>query len=403
MSRESSDAQPAPQADAVPLAVFSAANTAAIHLLDSIQGSLSATVARQFIKDVHASMHIHPKSGVLMLKTTSMRPVVYEHGDMGQEDQALSLLKRHTCVLRRSQNFVRFGDYRVVLEFIAQDQDVIKVRPTGYRNLHPSPALYPIPMAHTKTSNCKTRRLHYPYASTRIKVAHQYKGKRDRGVLGIMDVWCEHNISPPCTSDGHKKFNNDTTCKWTFYSMPLAKNSFCDMPWADIAFKKCLGLFYQTLVGLAKLHWQKIAHGSILPESLLIVDDSEPSILAKGQSPLKRAFISLSMQKRKKKPNASICIAPEALAASWLFAFIIPPKNIKITKQSYGGLKVTIEAQAKKGLIKEPFARLLRQMLAPIREQNQAEEDNRKRKRVEMMKGNGTEKRVRVLSPEPDE
>lgn len=57
-----------------------------------------------------------------------------------------------TWVMRRSQNFIRFGDYRFVLEFISQGQDKIKVGSSGYPGLHPSPSFKPDPLAYSKTS-----------------------------------------------------------------------------------------------------------------------------------------------------------------------------------------------------------------------------------------------------------
>ncbi|PKK50011.1 hypothetical protein CI102_7193 [Trichoderma harzianum] len=535
MSGDTSEAQPAPLTDVVTFARFSAANTAAAHLLDNIRselslsslkrhgktigyelsiplsspskhgckdvwrigagpptaiverkldhlkpdillcppdGSLSATLARQFIKDLHATIHFHAKTGVLMLKTTSSRPVTYEHGDMHHADLELALRRIQSCVMRRTQNFIRFGDYRFVLEFVAQGQgeDRIKTHPSGYRGLYPSPALNPAPRTHSKTSwniwlhnkipdtsiisgvNIFTgepvavKQLHnktalLPYASNRLQIARQYNKKRDKGVLGIIDVWCQHNISPPCFSNGLEKVN-DNSCERTFYSMPLAKNNFRDMPWVNIAYEKRLALFHQTLLGLVELHQQSITHGDIIPESLLIFTEPEEST-SKAPFPPRRAAISLNMRKPNKKPDPSVCVAPEvwssqseqrqdldetkldiwALAASWLFAFTVPPKNMKITKQSFGGLKMTLDTQSKKGLIKEPLVKLLRQMLAwepqdrpsaadaladevwhPIRDKMQQEEDSRKRKRLDMMKSvDGGDKRVRVLSPDPDE
>lgn len=83
--------------------------------------------------------------------------------------------------------------------------------------------------------------------------------------------------------------------------MPLAKNNFRDMPWVNLEFEKRLALFYQTIIGLAELHQQKIIHGNIFPESLLILTESRPTI--KDQFPPRRAVISLNMRKRKKKPK----------------------------------------------------------------------------------------------------
>ncbi|KAL7941131.1 kinase-like domain-containing protein [Trichoderma barbatum] len=526
MAGEISDAQSAHHPEIVNFAVFSAANTAAIHLLDTIQselsppnlkrhgntigyqlliplspskhdskeiwrigagppaaiierkldhvkpdillcppeGSLSATIARQFIKDIHASMRIHPKSDVLMLKTTSSRPVVYEHGDRNQQDLELRM-PNNTCVMRRSRNFLRFGDYRFALEFVVrgQDKDEIKVRSTGYRGLHPSPALNPGPMAYSKTSwniwlhnripetsitsgvdiytgepvavkQLQNKMARLPYTRNRLQVARLYHNRHDKGVLGVIDVWCEHNISPPCSSNGLRKTHRGS-CEQTFYSMPLAKNNFLDVSWLDIEFENRLALFYQTLTGLAELHQQEIAHGNISPKSLLILAEAEPVSLAR------RAVVSVNMHKRKKEPEASVCVAPEiwetksdgdldetkldiwALAVSWLFAFTVPPKNLKMTKQTYGGIKTTLDTQTKKGFIKEPLNKLLRKMLAwepqdrpnatealkdevwkPIREERQGKEDFRKRRRQEKMQTlDSGVKRVRVLSPDPEE
>ncbi|KKO99133.1 hypothetical protein THAR02_08767 [Trichoderma harzianum] len=371
-----------------------------------------------------------------------------------------------SCVMRRSQNLLRFGDYRFVLEFVVQGQDKIKVRASGYPGLHPSPSLNPTPPAYSKTSwniwlhnkipntsitsgvniytgepvavkELENKTALLPYTSNRLRVARRYDKKRDKGLLGIIDVWCDHNMSPPCFSDRRKKVDDDS-CERIFYYMPLAKNNFRDMPWVDLEFKERLALFYQTLIGLAELHRQKIIHGNILPESLLILTESEP--ITKGQFPSKRAVISLNMRKRKKNPDESVCIAPEvwengndqeldetkldiwALATSWLFAFTVPPENVKIKKKSYGGLKITLDTQAKNGFIKKPLVRLLRRMLAlepqdrpsatdaladevwkPIKDQKQEEKDSRKRKRAETIKGDSKDKRVRVLSPDVDE
>lgn len=528
MPAEVLEALSTPPRDTVTFALFSAANTAAIHLLDSVRSeispstlirhektigyqlstqssgeceskdlwrigagpptailernldhlkpdiqlcppgdSLSATIARHFIKDIHAAIQLHRKSGVLVLKTKCFRrSVVYERGDVDQEDLVLRLPDRQSCVLWRSQNFLRFGDYRFVLEFVkqAQDEDKITVQPSGYRGLHLSPTLGPASTAESKTSwniwlhnkipdtsvtsgvniytgepvavkQLRNKTALMPYTSHRLQVARQYDEDRDKGVLGILDVWCEHNISPPCSADRRNKID-DNICKRTFYSMPLAKNNFCDMPWAKIEYEKRLALFYQTLTGLAELHQQNIIHGNILPESLLIF--AEPELMTEGKSPPQRAVISLNMRKRKKKPEASVCVAPEiwesqneydeeldetkvdiwGLAASWLYAFTVPPKKLKMTKQTDSGLDATLDAQCEQGYIKEPLAKLLRRMLSwepqyrpssadaltdevwkPIKDQQQEEEDSRKRKRADMIKSG--DKRVRVLSPDP--
>jgi serine/threonine protein kinase len=382
---------------------------------------------------------------------------------MDQEALVLRLPNRQSCVMRRSQNFIRFGDYHFVLEFV-EHEDKVSVQP--YRGLHLPRTLGRASTAYSKTSwniwlhnripdtsvfsgvniytgepvaikHLPNRTALMPYTRNRLQIGRQYDESRDNDILGILDVWCEHNISPPCSANSHQNID-DNTCKRTFYSMPLAMKSFYDMPWAEIEFEKRLPLLHHTLVGLAELHQQNIIHGNILPESLLIF--TKPGLMTKGKSPPERAVISLNMRKRKKQPGASICVAPEiwerqserneeldetkldiwGLAASWLYAFIIPPKQFKITEQTYKRIRVSLDAQCKRGNIKEPLAKLLCRMLSwepqdrpsaadaptdevwkPIRDQQQDEEDSRKRKRADMMKSG--DKRVRVLSPNLDE
>ncbi|KAL7893622.1 kinase-like domain-containing protein [Trichoderma sp. SZMC 28014] len=524
-----SEAQSTPSKDAVTFAIFSAANTAAVHLLESVRSetssptlfrdgltigyelssqssgkceediwrigagpttamieknldhlkpyiqlcppgdSIGTTIARKFIKDIHASIYVHPKSGVLVLKTKcSLRKVIYEQGDMDQKDLVLSLPDRQSCVLRRSQNFLNFGDYRFALESViqARDENKIKAQPSGYRGLRLSPTLGPSLTAYSTTTwniwlhnripdtsvfsgvniytgepvalkHMPNKLASTPYTRNRLQIGLQYGESLDKGVLGILDVWCEHNISPPCSADSRQNMDDDI-CKRTIYSMPLATNNFCDMPWAEIEYENCLAFFYQTLVGLAELHRQNIVHGHLVPESLLIF--TEPESMAESKSPTQRAVISINMRKRKKKPEASVCIAPEiwesqieqnekldetkidiwGLAASWLYAFMLPPKELKITKQTDGELRQSLDDHLKQGNIKEPLAKLLHRMLSsepqdrpssadaladevwrPIKDQQQKEEDCRKRKRADMMKSE--DKRVRVLSPDLDE
>ncbi|KAK1253082.1 hypothetical protein MKX08_004269 [Trichoderma sp. CBMAI-0020] len=337
--------------------------------------------------------------------------------------------------MRREQNFIRFGDYRFVLEFV-KHEDKISVQP--YRGLHLPRTLGPTSTAYSKTSwniwlhnripdssvtsgvniytgepvavkHLPNKTTSMPYTRKRLQVARQYNESRDKGILGILDVWCEHNISPPCSADSRQSID-DNSCKRIFYSMPLAQNNFCDMPWAEVEFENRLTFFYQTLVGLAELHRQNIFHGNMLPESLLVF--TEPVPMAEGKSRPQRAVISLNMRRRKKEPEASVCVAPEiwesqseqnkrldetkldiwGLAASWLYAFVIPPKQLKITKQTDGQLRASLDVQSDA---------LADEVWKPIKDQQHDEEDSRKRKRADMMKSE--DKRVRVLSPDSDE
>lgn len=78
---------------------------------------------RNYIKDSHAHITFHPTSGVLMLRTFCNRPIIYEQGDMHDNDLTLRLDewgKGMTCVLRRERNYLRFGPYRFLFTFVTQ-------------------------------------------------------------------------------------------------------------------------------------------------------------------------------------------------------------------------------------------------------------------------------------------
>ncbi|KAL7903970.1 kinase-like domain-containing protein [Trichoderma velutinum] len=534
MPGETSEAQSASQTGCVNFAVFSAANEAALHVLEIIKHELSpptlkqhgktigfylsrqlsdkcesadfwrigagtpghiikknlghpeppeillcppesfqtsAERVREYIKDVHAGIYLHPKSGVPILKTVSQKSIKYEHGDINDEDLSLWAQGQQgqtTCVMRRSRNFLNFGPYRFVLEFIVQDQDEIEVRHSGYSGLHSSLSLDPTPFAYSKTSwniwlhnkipntsiiagvniytgepvavkQMRNRTAKLPFTRNRLQLALQYHKRQGKGVLGIVDVWCEHKISPPCCFDSESVEKTDgKKCKRTFYSMPLAKHNFRDLPWRKFDFQERLALFYETLSGLVELHQCGIIHGNILPESLLILTELEST--TKGQSPPTRAFIPLKIHKRKEKPDASVYVAPEvwesakdseldetkldiwAIASSWLCAFVLLPTNLKIKQQSYRVLQLTLDDQYRKGRIKEPLYKLLCRMLAwepqdrpsaadaladeawkPIRDKIQQDEISRKRRRAKIMEGCDSDaKKVRLLSPDPD-
>ncbi|KAL7928494.1 hypothetical protein V8C35DRAFT_231786 [Trichoderma chlorosporum] len=424
-------------------------------LLGPPDSSPSAAAARRSIFSRHATIYFHETSGVPMLKTTCRRPVVYEDDDVSK-DLVLSLRDQKTCVLWKKKNVLRFGDYRFILEFTSQGQENMEVVLAGFPGLHPSLAFDSAPTANSEMSG--TIRLHNkipdtsvtsgidiytgepmavkqlpknealsPYTQSRLQFACQYKEKRDQGVLWIMDVWCKCDMSPPCSSD---------ECEGILYSMPLAKYNFRDRLWAKVNFEERLALFHQTLLGLAELHSQNMTSGMILPESLLILPE------LKDQIPSERAFISLNMQERKKKPNRSVYVAPEvwenrheqildetkldiwALALSWICVFITPPERMKIRRETYVSLQKTIDSLFEDGEIDEPFANLLRRMVAwapharpsaadaladevwKHNDQKQEAEDSRKRSKTETIQDDGVEKgtkRVRVVSPGPGE
>ncbi|PTB63274.1 hypothetical protein BBK36DRAFT_22557 [Trichoderma citrinoviride] len=433
----------------------------------------SSAAVRRFIKDMHAMVHFHPQSGVLLLRSISGRPIVYEQGDVDDEDLILDVMAHQgTCVLRRKRNYLRFGEYRFALEFVTTDEDRAKISEQLDKNLYccyngcrPSELLNFIPIHPSETSwnvwlhrkipntsitagvhiitgqpvavkelqvNSQTREdvLH------RLQFACQYSSKSDQGVLGIIDTWCGHNTSPPChLSENETASEASDHCHQLFYSMPLAKYNFLNMPWAEVQAKTRLLFFYQTLAGLAELHRQGITHGNIQPDSLFVLPSIQPSPTVDRSVP-KKAVISLYMRQKTGTPKPSIYVAPEiwrcqnsvdkakadiwALGASWLCAFFQLPSGVKVTRDSYRVLQKNIDAQAKGRLIKEPFAKLLRKMLAwestdrpgaeellvdviwqPALARARFIEASKKRKRMEEIHQSFTRpRRVRLLSPD---
>lgn len=434
----------------------------------------SSTAVRRFIKDIHATIHIHPRSGVILLKTHSSRPIVYEQGDVDDGDLTLDASpRRNTCVLRRQRNYLRFGQYRFVLEFIASDQSrksfnsqLDENLDCCYSGLRPSQLLSFIPTSRSETSwnvwlhqkipnssilsgvdihtgwpvavkKIETRAKGRQHMRRRLQIACQYKDRLHKGVLGIIDIWCEHKSPSPCLFSRQSDAMN--RCLHTFYSVPLAEHDFLNMPWANIDINTRLLYLLQTLAGLSEIHRQDVAHGNISPESLLILADTKGEPLPGVNSLPKKAAISLSIQPLGKKPSASVCVAPEvwkskenldqfkadiwSLAASWLFAFVRPPSGIRITKETYHTLQKTLDNQCERGFIPDPFAALLRQMLAwdpkdrpnaeealaheawvPVLAHGQSIADDRKRKRREQTQNTSAQtRRARVLSPDAND
>ncbi|KAL7893512.1 kinase-like domain-containing protein [Trichoderma sp. SZMC 28014] len=434
----------------------------------------SSTAVRRFIKDIHATIHIHPRSRVLLLKTHSTRPIVYEQGDVDDGDLTLDASpRRNTCVLRRQRNYLRFGRYRFVLEFVASDQSRKSLNSQHdknldccYSGLRPSQLLNFIPTSDSETSGnvwlhqkvpnssiisgvdihtglpvavkkLDTRAKGRQHMRRRLQIATQYKDRLHKGVLGVIDIWCEHKSPYPCLFQKQSEAMN--RCLHTFYSVPLAEHNFLNMPWAKTDTNTRLLYLFQTLTGLSEIHRQDVAHGNISPESLLILADTKGEPLPGVSSLPKKAAISLSIQPLGKKPSASVCVAPEvwiskgnldqfkadiwSLAASWLFAFVRPPSGIKINKESYHTLQKTLDDQCERGFILDPLANLLRQMLAwdskdrpsaeealaheawvPVLAHEQSVADDRKRKRIEQTQNTSAQtRRARVLSPDAND
>lgn len=447
-------------------------------------GKTAGTKAiRRHIKHLHANIIFHPDSGVLLFRTQCNRPVIYEKGDGHDDDLTLGLDewgKSEMCVLRRERNYFSFGPYRFLLKFVAQtrqnydkltaclnehiDRNYHGLNPSRLFNFIPMPSPYhetswnvwlhhriPTtsiiagvnirtgqPVAVKKLRNNATLK-RQQYIVDRLRFGLQYRNTEDKGILGIVDTWCGHKISPPCLFNTHGTGLPDD-CQHTLYSMPLAEFNFLDLPWPKLTYTARLAYFYQTLLGLAELHGQDLFHGNIRPESLLVLaDEMHPSSINAESLATKRVVLSLSMsQVEETMTDAnSICVPPElwhnkismtnlnrtkldiwALAASWLYAFLKLPSNLTVvTKPHHLRLQGLLSNQVKKGYIKEPLGTLLCQMMAwepqdrptvtealasdawqSVLVERQTRADERKRKRKARIQSVGA-RRVRVLSP----
>ncbi|KAM0253301.1 hypothetical protein ACHAQJ_007355 [Trichoderma viride] len=280
-------------------------------------------------------------------------------------------------------------------------------------------------------NNPKTRQ----YIMDRLQIAHQIRDELPEGILDVIDIWCEHGASPPCFLEEKRKASK---CQMLYYSMPLAEHGFDNMPWDGVKPDSRSLYFYQSLLGLSEIHQKGITHGHISPRSLLILTETERRVSAHDACRHKKAVISLSMR-QSKKHNEGLCIPPEAvgrrngldgakadiwaLAVSWLSALAGPQGNTNITENLYANLLRTLDKLGEEDLVEGPLVALIRKMLdwepqnrpsaidalnheawKPVLEQKQVMEEDRKRKRIDLMQHHknkkSQKKKVGLLSPE---
>ncbi|KAL7938082.1 kinase-like domain-containing protein [Trichoderma chlorosporum] len=458
------------------------------NLLLCIPGETPASAAvRSHIKDTHGVLEFNKASGVLRFRTFCNRPIIFERGDLHDNDLVLDLDEwgnGKSCVLRREHNYLRFGPYRFCLQFVVKTREDFKMftkhldnriannyhglNPSCLFNLIPKPSPYhnvmgniwlhnEIPTTHIitgvniytghpvaikKIRNSEIARTRQEVAN-RLRIALDTKDTQDGGILGVFDIWCSHQTSSPCLLDTNRQKTLDS-CRDTFYSTPLAKYNFLDLPWGNTTYKERLSYAHQTLLGLAKLHEQGIVHGNIRPGSLLVLASPKKTSDPDAQAPTTtRAVLSLSTSQvwRKMLDTTCVCIAPEiwqqntrttadldetkldiwALAASWLHIFLQIPGHFKVATKEYHGV---LQGQIKMKMTgtsswKTLFA-LLDRMLAwephdrpsvaeilasdawqPVREEKEKAEMERRKRKTEMQSSDV--KRVRVISPEAED
>ncbi|KAK1252744.1 hypothetical protein MKX08_003931, partial [Trichoderma sp. CBMAI-0020] len=344
----------------------------------------SSKTVRASINHINATVYIHARSRVLVMESRTGRPIIYERGGMNNQDVVIyggASKRDRSCVLRRRQNFLRFGPYRFLLEFTISplQQDEFTNRINRHHPHHPhDPCSLKIPSSLSIWSGvdiqdgrsvavkallnkAETRQ----YTIDQLDLATHYQGRPAKGILGILETWCDHWRSPPCLFRASSDLDH---CRKTYFSMPLAEQNFLHNRWAQFKTMESVTYLYHTLCGLAELHNQGFIHGNIRLELLLICE--------------KRAFISLCMTKAE-RPDASVYVAPEfwlsrdqesnldatkldiwALAASWLYRCLKAPPDLMVTQRSHAGIQETLRRRNEVSDIKGQLYRLFRRMLA---------------------------------------
>ncbi|KAI1373336.1 kinase-like protein [Hypoxylon crocopeplum] len=266
------------------------------------------------IGHVLALISIHPESGAFMIQATSSRtPITYLSGD-GNAD--VKLAAGDKTVLHMTQNRIRIGrapldalDY--VLELgVANEARFLTIRdqflqyfvnPSGSSHTwvepHSQLDSFPRQFHHRmrdvvihrtissgtygivrsgvhvwtgkavaiKTIHCKWRQV--SNVKNEIEIAASFSTDCV-GIVPLLDVWCEHGLSPPCFGQPLEDVH---------ISMPLARNSFHHVNWSLVDDRRRLMLFHQTLQGLDHIHGRGIMHRDISPNNLLLFSDaSEP-------------------------------------------------------------------------------------------------------------------------------
>ncbi|KAL7921220.1 kinase-like domain-containing protein [Trichoderma austrokoningii] len=410
------DGEPTEEAGDIQFAVFSAGNEAAIHLLETIACKVSPPALKSdentfgyqlsippscdsfnsgrfrwrigagpspaliekglcFCEpdillcplDIHATIHTHPRSGVILITTHSSRPIVYEKGDVDDGDLILDASpRRNTCWPSQLLNFIPKSHSETSWN-VWLHQKIPNSSITSGVDIHTG---WPVAVKRLET-RAKGRQ----HMRRRLQIACQYKDRLHKGILGVIDIWCGHKSPFPCLFS--KQSESNSRCLHTFYSEPLAEHNF--------------------LNAAISLHIRPL-----------------------GKKPSASVCVAPEVWKSNKKDLDYLKADIWSLAASWLFAFVRPPSGIRIIKESYHTLHKTLDSQNERGFIPDSFATLLRQMLAwdpkdrpsaeealvhqawvPVLAHGQLIADDRKRKRIEQTQNSSIQtRRARVLSPD---
>ncbi|PTB63353.1 hypothetical protein BBK36DRAFT_145271 [Trichoderma citrinoviride] len=308
--------------------------------------SPSASSARQDIQALHAALYYHPRSGGLVFENRSGNLIVYEEGDKDGQDLTLTKHTTMQTLLWKQKNYLQFGEHRFLISFAADSRDQVyigrqfdEVIGCVYGSLCPSvlfnfartPAakldwyiathrLFPggrlsagidvrtgQPLVVKRVSKTDPMARHQIIA--RLQAMYRQDKGPQEGILKALDVWCKfgrlsHNL--------HHEQGGPCHCDYIEYSMPIAEHSFDDMPWNEVTADDRIRYFWQTLIGLTKLHGMGILHGNISHKSLLILTEEGREAPASDEYLLKclKAVLSVCMRPTKARKQ-SLYIAPE--------------------------------------------------------------------------------------------
>lgn len=409
-----------------PLESRAALNRGQVELqLCPTKSMMSSELARQHLADEHAELFFHRESGMLMMRNLCDSPIVFIGGTPGGNSD-LVLRKGDqgcdTCVLFQECNIFSFGPYVFSLRFrevnnlqyaeLKTIRDKI-MKPRGKvpsRHLLILPRPQPIiigdfwlhkmlgkDLLNTVWSGVRlpdgrplaVKKLKYNY-STANRVAQELRiaarfGNSSSGVLGLVRLWCEHGIEPPCqlTRDGLQP-KAPFAAEDMFYSMPLAEHDFSSMHWEITSLETRLELFMDSLEGLGKIHDANLVHRAIRPSCLMILrcenDNADRSREFKTaiHSLGSASFNGSTMACKPTTPDYP-WVAPEiyhsecrdpytektdiwSLAFTWIYAFKRPKNEQAIPIDAIG----LVEQIYSEGEITLPVRNLWAQMLHPI-------------------------------------
>lgn len=143
-------------------------------------------------------------------------------------------------------------------------------------------------------------------------------GEAHKGVLGMIESWCEHGQSPPCQLTRGLRPKDAGDDEDMFFTVPLAEYNVGSMPWHQLAPRKRIRLLHETLEGLGAIHKKGFIHGGIQPDTLFLLRSQGTEPFQEGMRAAIGGMLYAchSPSRKDKPPNRSIWLAPEVITSS---------------------------------------------------------------------------------------